>query len=82
MVNGRGHTMDVEVTAGDPLEVGADLVAAAGARAAQLGVAERALADADPIAVTYPPDGVALAVRSPSASGSWATTARATPSGG
>ena len=54
--------MDVEVTAGDPLGVGADLVAAAGARAAQLGVPERALADADPVAMTYTPDGAPLAV--------------------
>jgi leucyl aminopeptidase len=61
MVNGLGHTMDVQVTAGDPLDVGADLVAAAGARAAQLGVPERALAAADPIAIAYAPDGAALA---------------------
>ena len=54
--------MNVEVTAGDPLGVGADLVAAAGARAAQLGAPQRALADADPVAVTYPSDGAPLAV--------------------
>jgi leucyl aminopeptidase len=79
MVNGRGHTMDVEVTAGDPLAAGADLVAAAGPRAAQLGVAERALADADPIAVTYPPDGVPLAavVHEPDAEGLRTAAARA-----
>jgi leucyl aminopeptidase len=79
MVNGRGQTMDVEVTAGDPLAVGADLVAAAGARAAQLGVAERALADADPIAVTYPPDGAPLAViaHEPDAEGLRTAAARA-----
>jgi leucyl aminopeptidase len=71
--------MDVEVTAGDPLAAGADLVAAAGARAAQLGVAERALADADPIAVTYPPDGAPLAVvvHEPEAEGLRTAAARA-----
>jgi leucyl aminopeptidase len=46
--------MHVEVTAGDPLAIGADLVAvAAGARASELGVPERAVADADPVAIVY-----------------------------
>jgi leucyl aminopeptidase len=45
--------MQVEVTAGDPFAVGADLVAAAGARALQLGAPERALEDADPVAMVY-----------------------------
>ncbi len=54
--------MDVEVTAGDPLAVGADLVAAAGARATELGAPDRALADADPVAIAYAPDGAPLAV--------------------
>ncbi len=54
--------MDVEVTAGDPLGVGADLVAAAGARATELGVPQRALTDADPVATAYAPDGTPLAV--------------------
>jgi leucyl aminopeptidase len=45
--------MHIEITAGDPGAIGADLVAAAGARAAQLGAPERALADADPIALVY-----------------------------
>jgi leucyl aminopeptidase len=62
MVAGRDREMDIEVTAGDPLGVGADLVAAAGARAAQLGVPERALTDADPVATAYAPDGTLLAV--------------------
>ena len=53
--------MDVEVTAREPLDVGADLVAAAGARAAELGVPDRALADADPVAIAYTPDGAPLA---------------------
>jgi leucyl aminopeptidase len=45
--------MHVEVIAGDPYAVGADLVATGVARAAQLGAPERALADADPIAIVY-----------------------------
>jgi leucyl aminopeptidase len=53
--------MVVEVTAGDPFAVGADLVAAAGARAVQLGAPERALADADPVAIVYT-DAAPLAV--------------------
>src|SRR5262245_24944091 len=53
--------MHVEVTAADPLGVGADLGAAAGARAAQLGVPDRAVSDADPVAIAYTPDGAALA---------------------
>jgi len=54
--------MRVEVTAGDPLGVGADLVAvAAGPRASRLGAPERAIADADPVAIVYT-DGAPLAV--------------------
>src|SRR5215218_5525415 len=45
--------MYVEVSAGDPHAVGADLIAAAGARAAELGAPERAVADADPTAMVY-----------------------------
>src|SRR5918912_2520968 len=46
--------MNVEVTAGDPYAIGPDLVAAAaGARAAELGAPERALAEADPVAMVY-----------------------------
>jgi leucyl aminopeptidase len=48
--------MHVAVTAGDPGAVGADLIATAvGARAAELGAPQRALADADPVAIVYPP---------------------------
>ena len=57
--------MRVEVAAGDPDATGADLVAAAGARAAQLGAPERAIADADPVAIVYRPaarPGAPLAV--------------------
>src|SRR3954447_24088636 len=45
--------MDVEVSAGDPRAVGADLIAAAGAQASKLGAPERAVADADPVAMVY-----------------------------
>src|SRR5215212_4931230 len=45
--------MYVEVTAGDPHAVGADLIAAAGAQASKLGAPERAVADADPVAMVY-----------------------------
>jgi leucyl aminopeptidase len=45
--------MHVAVTAGDPSAVGADLVATGAARAAQLGAPQRALADADPVAIVY-----------------------------
>ena len=54
--------MDVEVTAADPYAVGGDLVAAAaGARASELGASERAIADADPVAIVYT-DAAPLAV--------------------
>ncbi|HEY6889583.1 MAG TPA: leucyl aminopeptidase family protein [Solirubrobacter sp.] len=43
----------IEVTAAGPDALGADLVAAAGGRAAELGAPARALADADPIAMVY-----------------------------
>jgi leucyl aminopeptidase len=53
--------MHVEVSVGDPHSVGANLIAAAGARAAEMGAPERALTDADPLALVYT-DGVPLAV--------------------
>jgi len=53
--------MNVEVGAADPHAVGADLVAAAGARAAELGAPERAVAAADPVAMVYA-SGAPLAV--------------------
>jgi leucyl aminopeptidase len=50
----RRNTMHVEVTAGDPYAIGADLLAAAaGARASELGAPERAVAEADPVAMVY-----------------------------
>ena len=45
--------MVVEVTAGDPYAVGADLVAAAGPQALELGAPERAVVEADPVAIVY-----------------------------
>jgi leucyl aminopeptidase len=46
--------MHVELSAGEPSAIGADLVAvAAGARASQLGAPERANVDADPVAIVY-----------------------------
>ncbi len=46
--------MHVEIAAGDPSAIGADLVAvAAGARATELGAPDRAVADADPVAIVY-----------------------------
>ena len=54
--------MVVEVAAGDPYAVGPDLVAAgAGARASELGAPERAVAEADPVAIVYT-DAAPLAV--------------------
>jgi leucyl aminopeptidase len=48
--------MRVEVSAGDPRAVGADLVAAAGPKALELGAPDRAVADADPVAMVYAED--------------------------
>jgi leucyl aminopeptidase len=54
--------MQVELTAGDPRATGADLVAsAAGPQAVKLGAPQRALEDADPVAIVYT-DGPPLAV--------------------
>jgi len=43
----------VEVTTDAPTGIGADLLAAAGERALELGAPERALAEADPVAMVY-----------------------------
>ena len=62
--------MHVEVSAGDPRAVGADLVAAAAARAKELGAPERALADADPVAMVYAREGpLAVVALAPGAEG-------------
>jgi len=53
----------IEVTAAGPGTIGAGLVAVApGPRASALGVPERALADADPVAIVYRDPGPPLAV--------------------
>jgi leucyl aminopeptidase len=71
--------MHIEVTAGDPDSVGADLVAvAAGTRASELGVPERAVAEADPLAIVYrdgPP--IAVVALEPDAEGLRTAAARA-----
>ncbi|MGH2887206.1 MAG: hypothetical protein ACRDPA_31675, partial [Solirubrobacteraceae bacterium] len=55
--------MVIEVTEADTSSVGADLVAVAvGARASELGVPERAAADADPVTILYRESGPPLAV--------------------
>ncbi len=55
--------MVIEVTNADPDTTGADLVAvAAGAQASVLGAPERAVADADPVAVVYRDPSAPLAV--------------------
>jgi leucyl aminopeptidase len=70
--------MDVDVTAGDPLGTDADLVAAVGARAAELGAPDRALADADPIAMLYTaPAPLAVVASEPGAEGLRTAAARA-----
>jgi leucyl aminopeptidase len=53
--------MHVEVSAAGPHAVGADLVAADGARASELGAPARAVAAADPVAMVFT-DGAPLAV--------------------
>jgi leucyl aminopeptidase len=71
--------MVVELTADAPDAIGADLVAvAAGARASELGVPARAVADADPVAIVYR-DGARLGVFAiePSAAGLRTAAARA-----
>ena len=69
--------MDVEVTAADASAVGADLVAAAGARAAALGAPERALAEADPVALVYSAPALCVVAHEPDAEGLRTAAARA-----
>jgi leucyl aminopeptidase len=70
--------MKVEVNAGDPHGAGADLIAAAGARAAALGAPERAVADADPVAMVYTADApLAVVAHAPDADGLMTAAARA-----
>jgi leucyl aminopeptidase len=70
--------MDVEVTAADASAIGADLVAAAGARALELGAPERAVADADPVAMVYAAEAtLAVVAHEPDADGLRTAAARA-----
>jgi leucyl aminopeptidase len=71
--------MHVELSAGEPSAIGADLVAVAvGARAAQLGAPERAVAQADPVSMVFtttPP--LAVVAREPDVDGMRTAAARA-----
>jgi leucyl aminopeptidase len=70
--------MNVEVTAGDPSSMGADLVAVAvGARASELGAHERALAEADPVAMVYAAIPLAVVALEPGVDGLRTGAARA-----
>jgi len=70
--------MDVEVTGADASAVGADLVAAAGARALELGAPERAVAEADPVAMVYAAERtLAVVAHEPDADGLRTAAARA-----
>src|SRR5918999_3975320 len=48
--------MRIDVTTDDPFAIGPDLVAAAAARASELGAPDRAVAEADPVAMVYAAD--------------------------
>jgi leucyl aminopeptidase len=67
--------MVVVVIAGDP--AGADLVAAAGNRALELGAPERAVAEADPVAMVYAEVPLAVVAHEPDAEGLRTAAARA-----
>ena len=69
--------MDVEVTGTDASAVGADLVAAAGARALELGAPERAVAEADPVAMVYADPTLAVVAHEPDVDGVRTAAARA-----
>src|SRR5215216_1653906 len=70
--------MKVEVTAADPDAIRADLVAATGTRAAELGAPERAVADADPVAMVYTAGApLAVVALEPGADGLRTAAARA-----
>jgi leucyl aminopeptidase len=67
--------MVVVVIAGNP--AGADLVAAAGNRALELGAPERAVAEADPVAMVYAEVPLAVVAHEPDAEGLRTAAARA-----
>src|SRR4051812_16373269 len=75
--------MDVEVSAADPFAVGADLVAvAAGPNALALGAPERAVEDADPVAMVYTGAAPLAVVAADEASTAAARAVRAARRGG
>jgi leucyl aminopeptidase len=79
--------MRIEVSPVDPSAIQADLLAvAAGARAAQLGAPERAIAEADPVAIVYTaPVPLAVVALEPGVEGlrtAAARAVRACPGGG
>jgi leucyl aminopeptidase len=70
--------MDVEITDSQPHAVGADLVAAAGARASELGAPQRAVAQADPVAMVFTdPTPLAVVAVQPDVDGLRTAAARA-----
>jgi leucyl aminopeptidase len=70
--------MHVEVTAAGASAVGAALVAAAGAQARELGAPERAIAEADPVAMVYAADAtLAVIAHEPDTDGLRTAAARA-----
>jgi leucyl aminopeptidase len=70
--------MDVEVRTGDPAAIGADLIAAGPARAAELGAPDRAVTDADPVAMVYGAGApLAIVTADPDAEGLRTAAARA-----
>jgi hypothetical protein len=76
--NRGSEAIDVQVTAQDARAIGADLVAAAGPLAVQLGAPERAVAQADPLAMVYTADApLAVVALEPDAEGMRTAAARA-----
>src|SRR5690349_22471975 len=71
--------MEIQITAIHPSAIRADLgAAAAGARAAELGAPERAMAEADPVATVYTtPTPLAVVALEPGAEGLRTAAARA-----
>ena len=70
--------VNVEVTADAPDAIGADLLAAAGRRASELGAPERAVAEADPVAMVYAADApLAVVAHTPDLDGLRTGAARA-----
>ena len=69
--------MNVEVSAADPDAIGPDLIAAAGARALELGAPQRAVDEADPVAMVYATVPLAVMAPAPDAEALRTAAARA-----